>query len=372
MSVRVRFAPSPTGSLHLGSALTAAANWLFARKHGGSLLLRIDDTDEAREVDGAQRAIERDLRWLGLGWDEGPVRQSERRARHIEAAAAAEGALDRDGARWLEAPGIQSFVIVRGDGRPTYRWASAVDDADLGITHVIRGNDHLPNVELQQAAIRSLGAQPPVFLHHALVRGDEGKLSKREGAATIAGLREQGYPPEAVLNLLGLVATSGPGDVLTANELVERFDEQRLARGEVTLEQSRLRALSTAHLARLPEQELVERVAAFAPDGTDRELISALAPALRGAHTLAEAGELVACVAAAPDRAQPLPQLAAIRERYPERLSEQDARRLVDELRSSGVRLRDARVALTGRERGPELWAVLAALPRDEAIRRAA
>ena len=372
MAVRVRFAPSPTGSLHLGSALTAVANWLFARRYDGSLLLRIDDTDETRAVEGAQDAIERDLRWLGLNWDEGPLLQSERRARHLEAAAAAQGAVDRDGARWLEAPGIQSFVIVRADGRPTYRWASAVDDADLGITHVIRGNDHLPNVELQQAAIRSLGAEPPAFLHHALVRGEEGKLSKREGAATIAGLREAGYPPEAVVNLLALVATSGPGDVLSAQQLVDRFDETRLARGEVTLEQSRLRALSTAHLALLPQDDLVERVAAFAPAGTDRGLIAALAPALRGAHTLAEAAELVSCVAAAPEQQHPLPQLAEIRERYPDRLSEQDARRLVDERRSSGVRLRDARVALTGRERGPELWAVLAALPRDEAIRRAA
>src|SRR5512133_2624730 len=120
MAVRVRFAPSPTGSLHLGSALTAVANWLFARKHGGSVLLRIDDTDDSRAVEGAAEAIERDLCWLGLVWDEGPLRQSERRPRHLEAAAAAHGAVDRDGARWLEAPGIQSFVIVRADGRPTY------------------------------------------------------------------------------------------------------------------------------------------------------------------------------------------------------------------------------------------------------------
>ena len=281
------------------------------------MLLRIDDTDESRAMEGAQDAIERDLRWLGLDWDEGPLLQSERRARHLEAAAAAQGAVDRDGARWLEAPGIQSFVIVRADGRPTYRWASAVDDADLGITHVIRGNDHLPNVELQQAAIRSLGAEPPAFLHHALVRGEEGKLSKREGAATIAGLREAGYPPEAVREPAGAGGHLRPRRRAVGEQLVDRFDETRLARGEVTLEQSRLRALSTAHLALLPQDDLVERVAAFAPAGTDRGLIAALAPALRGAHTLAEAAELVACVAAAPEQQHPLPQLAEIRERYP-------------------------------------------------------
>src|SRR6478609_1951082 len=139
MPVRVRFAPSPTGSLHLGSALTAVANWLFARQQDGEVVLRIDDTDAQRAVEGAEQAIEQDLGWLGLGWDEGPLRQSERRQRHLEQAAAAEGAHTRDGAVWLSSPGLPEFVIVRSDGRPTYRWASAVDDADMGITHVIRG-----------------------------------------------------------------------------------------------------------------------------------------------------------------------------------------------------------------------------------------
>jgi glutamyl/glutaminyl-tRNA synthetase len=371
MPAKVRFAPSPTGSLHLGSALTAVANWLFARRHEGSVLLRIDDTDEQRRQEGAEQAIERDLLWLGLNWDEGPVRQSDRRQRHLQQAAAAQGAHTRDGAVWLSAPGVAAFVIVRSDGRPTYRWASAVDDVDFGITHVIRGNDHLPNTALQIAAIRSLGAEPPQFLHHALVRGEHGKLSKREGSDSIAALRAEGYPPEAIVNLLGLVATSGPGDVMSLDELVTRFDEQRLARGEVVLEPKRLRALSTAHLSRLSADDLARRVLEFAPAGTDPALVAALAPALRGAHTLAEAGDLVACVSQ-PPQPHPLPALASMRERYPDQLSEEDARRLVDDLRQAGVPLREARVALTGRERGPELWAVLAALPRDEAIRRAA
>jgi glutamyl-tRNA synthetase len=350
MPTKVRFAPSPTGSLHLGGALTAVANWLFARRHDGSLLLRIDDTDEQRQQPGAEQAIERDLLWLGLGWDEGPVRQSDRRQRHLQQAAAAQGAHTRDGAVWLSAPGVAAF---------------------FGITHVIRGNDHLPNTALQIAAIRSLGAEPPQFLHHALVRGEQGKLSKREGSDSIAALRAEGYPPEAIVNLLGLVATSGPGDVMSLDELVARFDEQRLARGEVVLEPKRLRALSTAHLSRLSADDLAQRVGEFAPAGTDPALVAALAPALRGAHTLAEAGDLVACVSQ-PPLPHPLPALASMRERYPDQLSEQDARRLVDDLRKAGVPLREARLALTGRERGPELWAVLAALPRDEAIRRAA
>jgi glutamyl/glutaminyl-tRNA synthetase len=357
--------------LHLGSALTAVANWLFARHENGTFVLRIDDTDPARTVAGAEHEIERDLTWLGLGWDEGPIRQSSRAERHVEAARSASGAYMRDGAVWLQAPGIAPFVLLRSDGSPTYQWATAVDDVDLGITHVIRGNDHLSNTALQVAAIRSLGAEPPAYHHHALVRGDTGKLSKRSGAASIAALREEGYPPEAVVNLLGLVATSGPGDVLTMDELVARFDIDRLARGEVTLEGKRLRSLSTGHLRRLSDAELVERVLPFAPPGTDRGQVARLAPALRGVHTLAEAGDLVACVVRAP-LPHPLPGLAEVRRRFPERLSEDDARKLVAELRTSGVPLREARLALTGRESGPELWAVLAALPRDETIRRAA
>jgi glutamyl-tRNA synthetase len=368
---RVRFAPSPTGSLHLGSALTAVANWLFARHEGGSVVLRIDDTDQTRSVEGAEEEIERDLRWLGLDWDEGPIRQSERAERHVDAARSAPGAFMRDGAIWLQPDGVPAFVLLRSDGRPTYNWATAVDDVDLGITHVIRGNDHLSNTPMQAAAIRALGAEPPVYLHHALVRGDAGKLSKREGAASIAALRDEGYPPEAVVNLLGLVASSGPGDVMGMEELIARFDADRLARGEVILEGKRLRSLATGHLRRMPEAELVTRVLPFAPAGTDTAQVRALAPALRGVHTLAEAGDLVACVVR-PPHPHSLPELAEVRRRYPENLSEDDARRLVAELRSSGVPLREARRALTGRESGPELWAVLAALPRDEAIRRAA
>ncbi len=370
MSARVRFAPSPTGSLHLGSALTALLNVLFARSRDGTVVLRIDDTDESRNVPGAESAILDDLRWLGLDWDEGPVRQSERSQRHLEAAAAVD-ARRRDGALWLSAGRAGEFVIVRSDGRPTYNWASAVDDLDLGITHVIRGSDHLSNTPLQQAAIRALGGEPPAYIHHALIQGGQGKLSKREGDASVSDLRAAGHPPEAVVNYLGLLASSGAGDVLSLPELIARFDPRRIPRGSVHFDPARLRSLSTRHLRSLPESDLVERVLAFSPPGSDRAQVAALAPALRGVHTLAEAGELVSAVLEPPAR-HPLPALASLRERYPDRLSEQEARELVDELRRRQVPLKEARVSLTGRERGPELWAVLAALPRDEAIRRAA
>jgi glutamyl-tRNA synthetase len=371
MSVRVRFAPSPTGSLHLGGALTALVNRLFASSAGGTMLLRIDDTDTPRTVEDAERELLHDLRWLGIGWDEGPIRQSERFERYRAAAAGLPDTRTEDGAVVLAVSGLRPFVLIRGDGRATYRWASVVDDADLGITHVIRGGDHLANRPLQEAAFRALGAPVPAFVHHAIVLGERGKLSKREGGATVAELRAQGYPAAAIVNQLGLVASSGPGEVLSLEQLVARFDPARLARGEVRLEQARLDSLAAAHLAALGDAELAASVLPFCPPGTPPDAVAALAPALRGAHTLVEAAALVGSVLAEPEP-HPLPELAEIRRGYPERLSEQQARRLVDELRRRGVPLKRARLALTGRERGPELWAVLAALTREQAIRRAA
>jgi glutamyl-tRNA synthetase len=336
------------------------------------MLLRIDDTDAERTVPGAEDAILADLEWLGIDWDEGPVRQSSRAERHVEAANTARDTSIRDGALYLAPAGVRPFVIVRGDGRPTYHWASVVDDLDFGITHVIRGGDHRANEDLHVGAFRALGAEPPVFIHHAIVLGGDGKLSKREGDASVADLRAAGYPPAAVVNMLGLVASSGPGEVLDMPELVERFEPDRIARGDVRLDPARLRSLSAMHLARLGNGALVTAVLPFCRSGTPAAAVEAMAPALRGAHTLVEAAELVACVLDAPDERSTLPELAELRRELPEHLDEMQARELVDELRRRGIPLRSARLALTGRTTGPELWAVLAALPRDEAVRRAA
>jgi glutamyl/glutaminyl-tRNA synthetase len=370
MSVRVRFAPSPTGSLHLGSALTALINVLFARSQDGTLLLRIDDTDSDRSRPELEAGILDDLRWLGLDWDEGPVHQSERFDRYREAATKATGTGIRDGAIELRGEGVPPFVILRSDGRATYHWASVVDDLDFGITHVIRGNDHLPNMPLHVAAARALGAEPPEFIHHAVVLGESGKLSKREGASSISELRSDGFPPAAIVNQLGLVATSGPGEVMTLPELVERFRPQRITRGEVRLDPAKLRSLSATYISALSPAQLADQALPWCPAGTPRETVEAMAPALHGAHTLAEVGDLVASVLEAPE-SQPLPALAELRSLYPDQLSEAEARAMVDELRRREIPLRQARLALTGRPRGPELWSVLVALPRDEAMRRA-
>src|SRR5215208_7322987 len=165
--VRVRFAPSPTGSLHLGGALVAVANRRFADEHGGTLLLRIDDTDPARNVPGGEDAIVRDLEWLGVGWDEGPVRQSERQERYREAAAPLG---DR----------FSGITLLRPDGTATYHLASVVDDVDFGITHVVRGNDHRPNETIHRRLFAALDAEPPEFVHHGLILDEDGKkLAKR-------------------------------------------------------------------------------------------------------------------------------------------------------------------------------------------------
>src|SRR5437870_6303695 len=188
---RVRFAPSPTGSLHVGNALSAVAN----RHLGGWMLLRIDDTDPARNVPSGEEEIIRDLRWLGVEWDEGPVRQSERAERHREAGTALGDRFD-------------GTTLLREDGSATYHLASVVDDLDFGITHVIRANDHRANEELHRRLHEALGHAPPEFVYHGLVLGEDGrKLSKRHGAASIADLRQAGIPAEAVrgyLDELGL------------------------------------------------------------------------------------------------------------------------------------------------------------------------
>ena len=205
---KVRFAPSPTGSLHVGNALSAVAN----RGFGDWLLLRIDDTDPARNVPGGEEELLRDLEWLGVEWDEGPVRQSERRERHVEAGRELGDRFD-------------GVTLVREDGTPTYHLASVVDDIDFGITHIVRGNDHRPNEELHRRLFVALGATPPEFVHHGLILGEDGKkLAKRAEGATVASLRDAGIPPEAVrryLDELGLpearrplrpAANPAPGD----------------------------------------------------------------------------------------------------------------------------------------------------------------
>ena len=322
MAVRVRFAPSPTGSLHLGNALSAVAN----RRLGKWMLLRIDDTDPARNVPDGENAILRDLEWLGIAWDEGPVRQSDRAERHREVGAPLG---DR----------FEGLTLVREDGSPTYHLASVVDDIDFRITHVVRGNDHRPNEELHRRLFDALGATAPEFVHHGLILGPDGrKLAKRAPGGTVASLRDEGIPAEAVRAYL---------------------EELGLPRHDVHLDPARLRRLSTEALAALSDEELAARVG----------VPVSVAPVLRGARDLVEARAYATLVLEPAEAQVDSPEtLARFRE-----LVEAGAepRAVVRELKAVGGDLKALRLALTGEERGPELAAVIAALPRDELLRRA-
>jgi hypothetical protein len=308
------------------------------RAFGDWMLLRIDDTDRARNVPGGEDAIVNDLHWLGVSWDDGPVRQSSRAERHIEAAREA-GLPHR----------FEGITLWReDDGSPTFHLASVVDDIDFGITHVIRGSDHRANEELHAALHRALGSQPPEVIHHGLIVGDDGKkLSKRADGATVASLRDAGYPAEAVRTYL---------------------DELGLPRHDVHLDLARIRSLSVDVLSALSDDELAARAG----------IPVAAVPLVRGAHDLVEARALAAAVLDPPSNSlllavrEPLTleRFFELRAPLPDTIGKDEAKAVIRELKAVGGDLKSLRVALTGAERGPELWAVVAALPRDEALRR--
>jgi glutamyl-tRNA synthetase len=327
---RVRFAPSPTGSLHVGNALSAVAN----RRFGDWMLLRIDDTDAARNVPGGEDTLLRDLEWLGVEWDDGPVRQSERADRYREVA-------EPLGSRF------EGTTLLREDGSATYQLASVVDDIDFGITHVVRGNDHRPNEELHRRLHVALGTDPPEYVHHGLILGDDGKkLAKRAEGATVASLREAGIPAEAVRRYL---------------------DQLGLPAHDVHYDLPRIRRYAIEAIGAMPDEELAATV--------DAPL--ALVPALRGARDLNEARSTVEAIlrpsdtlSLGPEARPTLARFRELRERANGSLSYDDAKSLVRELKAIGGDLKTLRRALTGRDKGPELAAVVAALDRDETLRR--
>jgi glutamyl-tRNA synthetase len=318
---KVRFAPSPTGSLHVGNALSAVIN----RREGEHLLLRIDDTDPARNIPGGEEAILRDLEWLEIAWDEGPVRQSERQERYRQAAALLGG--ERFG----------RTTLLREDGTATYHLASVVDDIDFGITHVYRGNDHRPNEPLHRQLHEALGTEPPEYIHHGLILGEDGKkLSKRAAGATVESLRELGIPAEAVRGYL---------------------EELGVPRHDVHYDLPRIHRLAVEAIEAMSDEQLAERAG----------IRVAAVPAARGARDLNEARDYARQVLEPPpSRPTEAPETL---ERFKE-LVDEEPRAVVRELKAVGGDLRALRVALTGRDRGPELAAILAALPKEEALRR--
>jgi glutamyl-tRNA synthetase len=313
--MRVRFAPSPTGALHIGGARTALFNWLLARGNGGTFVLRIEDTDRERSTPENVEQILDALNWLELDWDEGPIFQSQRADRHREAVAQLlesgrayhsnataddvraykkehgddrgfRGAPEESGAIRLRVPdegetvvddlvlgevrapnsSLDDLVIARADGTPLYNLAVAVDDLDAEITHVVRGNDHLTNTAKQLLVIEALGAQPPRYGHVPLLHGPDGKkLSKRHGAASVQELREAGYLPAAIRNYIALLGWGSADDetVLSTEQLKEQFDISRVQRNPAQFDEKKLRWLNGRYIRMLSNEQLTEELERF-------------------------------------------------------------------------------------------------------------
>lgn len=360
--VRVRFAPSPTGTLHVGGARTALYNWLFARHHGGTFILRIEDTDVERSTEESVQAILEGLGWLGLTWDEGPIRQAERmalyragaerllaegraywcictpeelEARRREALAAGhspryDGRCRDRGQRSAGRPAalrirteaegqtvvedlihgpvtfqnadLDDFILVRSDGIPTYNFAVVVDDADMGITHVIRGDDHIPNTPRQIQVYRHLGLPLPKFAHIPLILGaDRARLSKRHGAASVVAYRETGYLPEALVNYLARLGWSyGDQEVFSAGELIRHFTLEKVGNTAAVFDQGKLDWLNAQYLRASDPARLADLLA--------EHWVHAGVPA--EAVTAAEAAWRAAVVVAFRERAKTLRELA--------------------------------------------------------------
>jgi glutamyl-tRNA synthetase len=416
--VRVRFAPSPTGLLHPGGARTALFNHLFARYYRGTLALRIEDTDLARSTTEYEEALVEDLDWLGFSFDEGPYRQSERGdlyesavERLAEKGLTYESADDegrratyfrppeRDGSFRDELRGevpfgrVEDFVLVKSDGTPSYNFAAVVDDLDLGITHVIRGEEHISNTARQTLLYRTLDTEPPEFIHLGLILGPDGKkLSKRLGGESIAGYRDEGYLPEALVNhlaLLGWNHPQGKEEFENLAELAREWDPARLGASPATFDPERLLSLNAWHIRNLPPEELLGRMEPFLeeplPEGRELLAVEAVQQEMR---LLSEAPRLLEELIGPVDPASFAGALPESGERvFAHALEElehreiqnlEDARSLVAELRAwakeEGIKTRDLlhplRLALTGRDRGPEIAYLFAVLGSEEARSR--
>jgi len=278
---RVRFAPSPTGYLHVGGARTALFNWLYARHVGGKMLLRIEDTDKARSTDEHTRVILDGLTWLGLNWDEEPVFQGARLARHQEVAdrllAEGKAHVEEGAIRFRLPPGeiawddavhgrisfqgedIKDFVILRSDRTPIYNFAVVVDDIDMQITHVLRGDDHISNTPKQIALYRALGAPLPVFGHVPMINGPDGKkLSKRHGATAVGDYQHMGILPAAMRNFLALLGWSPGGDreIMTQDEMIQLFSFEGIQQKAAIFDMTKLEWMNGQYLSATPAEAL--------------------------------------------------------------------------------------------------------------------
>jgi glutamyl-tRNA synthetase len=445
---RFRFAPSPTGFLHIGGARTALYNWLLARQSiENSLVLRLEDTDRERSTDQAVAQILEALEWLELDWDEGPYRQTERSDRYAErldellrSGAAywdvatgddVKRAKERAGAGYRGAPVpegttgaavrlrvpdegetvvedvirggsafenrlLDDFVIARADRSPLYNFAVAVDDSDMHITHVVRGEDHLSNTPRQLLVLRALGADAPLYAHLPLLHGTDDKpLSKRHGAASVQELRDAGYLREAVRNYLALLGW-GYDDSTTffsTEELVEKFSLARVSRSPAVFDEQKLRWMNGQYMRELAPAELAERVREWMhleglPGADDPRFEPAVAAAQEKAQTLAELYDLIRFVFrpleiderawekvmakdGARDKLERARAALSEAEPFDEQHVEEALRAVAEELEAKpGALFQPIRVAVTGRTVSVGIFETLVLLGKDESLGR--
>jgi glutamyl-tRNA synthetase len=407
--MRVRFAPSPTGVLHIGGARTALYNWLLARGSGGEFVLRIEDTDRERSTPENVELILEALRWLQLDWDEGPHSQWERRERHAEAVQQlleSGNAYEDEGAVRFRVPeegeisfqdvvlgeitnpysAIKDFVIQRSDGSPLYNLAVAVDDRDMGITHVVRGQDHVSNTPRQLMMLRALGVEPPVYAHIPLLHGPDGKkLSKRHGAASVQEVRDQGYLPEAVRNYIALLGWGYDESTtfMTTDELVERFTIERVSKNPAVFDEQKLRWMNGRYMRELPVEDLHRRLEEFYGREVPVEIVEISREKMQ---TLSDfwplAGTLVERPSDFQDKAwrqwgekADWPVLVSVVRSVPDPFDAENVESVLREyVEAQGVKPKEVyqpiRVALTGTTVSPGIFESLSALGRDESLSR--
>jgi glutamyl-tRNA synthetase len=402
--VTVRIAPSPTGFLHIGVVHTALFNWLFARHEGGQFRLRIENTDTSREVEGATQQIQDSLSWLGLDWDGEVTFQLDRMERCKEEAQRLleegkayedEGAIrvrmpDEGTTAWedlirgrIEVPNekLEDLVLVRADGRPTYNFASPVEDWLDGITHVLRGDDHISNTPKQIRILEALGAPLPRYGHLANILGPDGrKLSKRHGATSVEEFRSQGYIPEALVNYLALLGWSYDDrtELMSVDEIVERFTLERVGASPGVFDYTKLTHFNGVYLRGLPPEEYADRLVAYLREqgyDWDEERIRKAAPLVQEKiATLGEFPEFAGFFFARADETTELPEVAEALEGV-EPFSadgiEAALRRFAEQ---RGLKPREAfqpiRLAVTGSKVSPGLFESLELLGKEETLAR--
>lgn len=425
-NIRVRFAPSPTGHLHVGGARTAIFNWLFARHHGGTFILRIEDTDRIRSTHEATQGILDSMKWLGLDWDEGPYFQSERldlyKQKTQELIEAGKAYYEEDpekgraikfrvtetladfhdevhGPIKFDARLIKDFVIQKSDGFPTYNFACVVDDTDMGITHIIRGDDHISNTPRQILLYKAFGYEPPKFAHVPMILGEDGtRLSKRHGAVSVMEYERLGFLSDALFNFLALLGWS-PGkdqEIVSREECIENFDVHRIRKTASRFNMEKLRWMNAEYIRKTPIPKLREMLAPFVAEaGIDFSKFSAdyieqvIRFYIERFNTLRDFADVTVYVfrndfeydeaavkkfLSDPEVLSLLAEIADLLESVPSFTTDslKDAlQKFIDE---KGIKFRKIsqplRVAVTGRTVSPELFGTMVLIGRERVIQR--